>query len=197
MVVYHGTIHKNHNKSKPIRQKRNSHFIGDPIIPNDKGIHRVVLLMEEIQLTSWYGKYPIFQRVLYMVVQDFFHQQYLISSNPYRIHREKLLTKQPQLVATKPLDGIQAYIKVYFLGPPFFPPPPLPPKNKNGTHVFLVRHHRLHHCCLIMLCTFDCALTSFVCRWADACSWYSGMVGPHLTNRIPIGHLYNVYLNLN
>ena len=33
--------------------------------------------MEDIQLTSWYGKYPIIYKVyISQVVQDFFHQQY-------------------------------------------------------------------------------------------------------------------------
>ena len=35
------------------------------------------LLMEEIRLTSWYGKYPIIYMVLYIPggLPDFFHQQ--------------------------------------------------------------------------------------------------------------------------
>ena len=40
-----------------------------------------VLLVEVIRLTSWYGKYPIICRVLFytsQVVQDFFHQQYVL-----------------------------------------------------------------------------------------------------------------------
>jgi len=37
----------------------------------------IVLLMEEMRLTSSYGKYPMIYRVLkFQVVQDFVHQQY-------------------------------------------------------------------------------------------------------------------------
>ena len=43
----------------------------------ESGVMWIVLLMEEMRLTSSYGKYPMIYRVLkFQVVQDFVHQQY-------------------------------------------------------------------------------------------------------------------------
>ena len=56
----------------------------DPRISHMEGlVHPIspleLLLMEEIRLNSWYGKYPIIYRVLTpsQVVQDYFHQQHV------------------------------------------------------------------------------------------------------------------------
>ncbi len=37
-----------------------------------------IRLIEEIRLTSWYGRYPMIYRVLYIPGGDFFHQQYVV-----------------------------------------------------------------------------------------------------------------------